>query len=1107
MNHRTFVRIAGRTVLAGLAFMVFLALLGRLMEPALGSAESAPSSAELRAVEEARAMTLHPDDPPVLVREVDYSHGPSAAWYPKGEAPILAELVSQGKLPPAAERVGPEPVVVEGVEGIGKYGGTWLQVSISPADLYGMAFCYYGYQTLVRWSPEGYPLVPHIAKRWEISADNREYIFHLRKGMRWSDGHPFTADDILYWWNEEQLDKSITPAPIPIMRMGGQLGELTKIDDLTFKVTFAKPYGMFLENLAGPWGLNVPASPAHYLRQYHPRLGDPDLIRREMSARNLPTPLALYTAVKGLDNPELPRLAPWILRTYRSNSPFTFVRNPYYFMVDTEGNQLPYVDRRLVQVKSPDMIGIAAGSGEVTMQERHIRYSDYTYLMSQREKAGFDVLLWYQADRGNWTITLNLNRVLHADRPETRWQHELLNDRRFRQALSLAINRQAIIDAEYNGQTEPAQLAPGPDSMFYEPTAYKNYTEYDPERANRLLDEVGLTRRDAEGYRTYPDGTRMTWYLPIPYADNYLTPGPAQFIREDWERVGLRTVIRQKSSALFGTELFAMEQPITVIGISQVEHAPILEPRFYVPMNSASTFALGYAKWYANGGLYGSEDAIQAGSIAPPLDSPVRQTAQLYERILSISDLEEQKRLSDEMLRIAAENVWTINICTPPPLLAVVKKGFRNVPRVAVTSWMFQAPGNTGIETYFFDQPYGSPGAVAQIRDEILRVTPAPRSVSGAEAVSSAGDYLRRVITYALVGIALAGIVLAGVRHPFVGRRLLIMVPMLLLISVVSFVIIQLPPGDYATSMIMQLKQSGSEGDLQRIEQLKEQFWLDDPLPVRYARWMGLYWFISFDAKDAGLLQGNMGRSMESGQSVNDLVGERLLLTFLISLGTILFTWALAVPIGIYSAVRQYSMTDYVLTFVGFIGMCVPAFLLALILIYLSTEFFDVRISGLFSADYAAQPEWDWPKVKDLLQHIWVPVVVLGVGGTAGMIRVMRGNLLDELNKPYVVTALAKGMRPGRLLLKYPVRLALNPFISGIGGVFPALVSGGAIVEIVLSLPTVGPLLLNALMSEDMYLAGSLLMLLSILAIFGTLVSDLLLLWLDPRIRWEGGSR
>jgi len=240
---------------------------------------------------------------------------------------------------------------------------------------------------------------------------------------------------------------------------------------------------------------------------------------------------------------------------------------------------------------------------------------------------------------------------------------------------------------------------------------------------------------------------------------------------------------------------------------------------------------------------------------------------------------------------------------------------------------------------------------------------------------------------------------------------------------------------------------------------------------------------------------------------VTEIVGDRILLTFLISLGTILFTWAIALPIGIYSAAKQYSLTDYVLTFLGFTGMCVPGFLLALLLIYASDRWLGIEVLGLFSSEYGAQPEWTWGKAADLMKHIWVPVVVLGVGGTAGMIRVMRANLLDELKKPYVVTARAKGVRPLKLLFKYPVRLALNPFVSGIGGIFPQLVSGGAIVAMVLSLPTVGPLMLSAPMSEDFYMAGSMLMVLSALGVFGTLVSDLLLLAVDPRIRLGGGGR
>jgi ABC-type dipeptide/oligopeptide/nickel transport system permease component len=305
----------------------------------------------------------------------------------------------------------------------------------------------------------------------------------------------------------------------------------------------------------------------------------------------------------------------------------------------------------------------------------------------------------------------------------------------------------------------------------------------------------------------------------------------------------------------------------------------------------------------------------------------------------------------------------------------------------------------------------------------------------------------------------------------------------------------------------MMLAEQGDTTSIKEAQDLKAMFWLDEPMYKRYSRWMGFYWFVSFDDFDTGLLQGNLGRSMQAGIPVNDIVGDRILLTLLISFGTILFTWMIAIPVGIYSAVRQYSLTDYILTFLGFIGMCIPAFLLALICMYLGKRYLGITFSGLFSSRFGAQPEWDLAKFIDLLKHIWLPIIVIGVGGTAGMIRVMRGNLLDELRKPYVITARAKGLRPVKLLFKYPVRLALNPFISGIGALFPKLISGGAIVAMVLSLPTVGPLMLDALLMEDMYLAGSMLMVLSLLGVAGTLVSDVLLLWLDPRIRFTGEKR
>ncbi len=323
-----------------------------------------------------------------------------------------------------------------------------------------------------------------------------------------------------------------------------------------------------------------------------------------------------------------------------------------------------------------------------------------------------------------------------------------------------------------------------------------------------------------------------------------------------------------------------------------------------------------------------------------------------------------------------------------------------------------------------------------------------------------------------------------------IARRLLWMVPTLFIISLVSFALIQLPPGDIVTSTLKDLEQQGQRVSEERIAALRAMYHLDDPMPVQYLRWIG------------GFLQGNMGYSIRYQQPVNRLVMERLGLTVLIAVASILFTWVLAMPAGIYSAVKQYSITDYTLTVLAFLGMATPSFVLALIMMYLGYEWFGISVGGLFSRKFVGAP-WSLDRVTDLLKHIWVPMVILGLGGTAGMIRVLRANLLDELKKPYVVTARAKGLHPIRVILKYPVRIAISPFISTIGWMLPGLFSGSAIISVVLDLPTTGPLLLEALMSQDMYLAGSFIMVLSTLTVIGTLISDLLLVVVDPRIKYE----
>lgn len=322
----------------------------------------------------------------------------------------------------------------------------------------------------------------------------------------------------------------------------------------------------------------------------------------------------------------------------------------------------------------------------------------------------------------------------------------------------------------------------------------------------------------------------------------------------------------------------------------------------------------------------------------------------------------------------------------------------------------------------------------------------------------------------------------------YIVRRLLLAILTIWAITVLSFVIIQLPPGDYVTSYIASMSASGNAVTEAEAQGLRIQYGLDQPIHIQYLKWMGL------------IMHGNFGMAIEWGRPVLDVIGDRLILTIVISLAAIVFTWALALPIGIYSAVKRYSVGDYVATFIGFIGLAIPGFMLALIVMYAGFKYFNANVGGLFSAELADAP-WSWAKFVDLLKHLPVVAIVLGLGGTAQMIRIMRSNLLDELRKPYVMTARARGLSEMRVILKYPVRVALNPFVSTIGYLFPYIVSGSIIVSMVLSLPTVGPLLLKALIAQDMFLAGTIVLMLGVMTVIGTFVSDLLLMWVDPRIR------
>jgi peptide/nickel transport system permease protein len=324
----------------------------------------------------------------------------------------------------------------------------------------------------------------------------------------------------------------------------------------------------------------------------------------------------------------------------------------------------------------------------------------------------------------------------------------------------------------------------------------------------------------------------------------------------------------------------------------------------------------------------------------------------------------------------------------------------------------------------------------------------------------------------------------------YIIKRLLLLPFLLFIFTIIAFILIQAPPGDFLTSYIAELAASGSSMDRAQIDALRTLYGLDQPMMIQYFKWLGR------------LLTGDLGVSLDWQRPISELIGDRLTLTLLLGGGTFIFTWLIAIPIGILSATRKYSFFDYFFTVFNYIGVATPTFMTALVLMWISFKYYGINISGLFSAEYVDAP-WSPARTLDLLKHLWLPIVILGMDGTARLARVMRANLLDELNKPYMEMARAKGMSEWRLVMKYPVRLALNPLVSTIGWYLPLIFSGSVIVATVMNLPTIGPMLLRALISQDMYLAGTIILIYMVLAVIGTLISDILLVWLDPRIRME----
>lgn len=600
---------------------------------------------------------------------------------------MLAELVKQGKLPPVDERLPEEPLVVTPIEEVGQYGGTWHRAAVGPNDIQTPARLMY--DNLVRWNIEGSEVIPNVAKSWEISEDGTTFTFYLRPGMKWSDGEPFTADDILFYINDHLGNEEITPTFPNWLILGGERVKAEKVDDYTVRFVFAEPNGLFLTRLASADGLAMTLYPKHYLSQFHAHYVDVEELTAKAKEAGFEFWYQLYSDRGGdmwgapKNNPDLPVIHAWRVTVTPPANPVVLERNPYYWKVDTAGNQLPYIDAiEHVIVENSEVLNLKAIAGELDMQLRHILFSNFPLFQENKEKGNYRVLQW---TRGYITDAVIAPNVAHKD-PVMR---QILGDKRFRWALSLGINRDEIIESVYLGMAEPNQVSPLPTSPFYWEEQAKNLIEYDPDRANQLLDEMGLTERDAEGYRLRPDGKRLT--ITYEYAPVFGSWGDiGEFLATHWKKLGIELLVKEEARPLFYERKAANEHDMGV-WIGSAEFNPLIDPRWFLPYSVESIHAIPYATWWTSGGKEGEE---------PPEE--LKKTQELYDQIARTTDPEEQKRLFRQILELNKEHLWVIGICTAPPEIVIVKNNFRNVPEHAVSDWHLMTPGATMPEQYFF---------------------------------------------------------------------------------------------------------------------------------------------------------------------------------------------------------------------------------------------------------------------------------------------------------------------------------------------------------------------------------------------------------------------
>ena len=613
------------------------------------------------------------------------------------EAPQLAELVKQGKLPPVDQRLPVTPVVLQPVEKAGVHGGTWRTALLGGQDTAWLVRTI-GYDNLVRWSRDWKTVEPNVAESFDVSPDASQVTFKLRKGLRWSDGEPFTADDIVFWYDDYLTNTELNPGGVSEwMTANGQPGTVTKLDEYTVVFKFGAPNGLLLQRLATPDGQDAVRYPRHYLQQFHKKY-NPNVDQLVASA-GAPDWMTLFrqkgTTIPGTpydarwQNPDLPTVNAWIATNpYGQGTRVVAERNPYYWKLDPDGRQLPYIDRVVYDVmQDKEVLTLKAVNGEIDMMSRHFNTLQnkavFTENMDKGQYHFFDTI---PSSMNTMIIALNLN---HKD-PTMR---QIFQNKNFRIGLSHAINRKEIIDLVYIGQGEPYQAGPRPESPLYNERLARQYTEYDPEKANQFLDQAGYTQRDGDGFRLAPNGQRISFEVETTSGANPEWTDALKLIQDYWKQVGIDIQVKPEDRSLLYTRKEANEHDAVVwSGDGGLEVT--LEPRWYFPFSNESNFAQAWRVWYNPGGN------PRTTPEEPPAD--VKRQMQLYDQLKATGDEQKQQELMKQLLDISADQFYVIGISLPATSWGLVKNNFHNVPNRVLDAWLYPAPAPTDPPQYFF---------------------------------------------------------------------------------------------------------------------------------------------------------------------------------------------------------------------------------------------------------------------------------------------------------------------------------------------------------------------------------------------------------------------